>query len=107
MSGDSEKRFFRWFGTASVGTAAGVVAGLLAGIAIGGGLGGWFWYAMRTDGINTTSDDIENIFGFCLTIGLAVVGAIAGLIGGGLFGFLASTVYSLLTGNKTDQSRGR
>ena len=102
MGQDSEKRFFRWFGRASVGTFVGVLAGALAGVVAGGGLGGWFWYDMRNDGFNALSDDTENIFGFCLTIGLAVVGAVAGLVGGGLVGLLVSTVYSLISGNRSE-----
>ena len=97
MQSNSEKKFLRWFGTASIGTFIGLGAGVLLGILIGGGLGGWFWYDMRHDGFNAFSDDTENLFGFCLTVGLAVVGAIAGLVSGGLAGLLISGLYAAVT----------
>lgn len=97
MKVTTDSKFFNWLGTASVGTLIGVLAGLLLGAVIGGGLGGWFWYYMRNDGINTTSDDIENIFGFCVTVALAVFGAIVGLVGGAVAGLIASSFVSAIS----------
>lgn len=53
---------------------------------------------MRNDGFSAVSDDTENLFGICVTVGLAVLGAMIGLIGGGVTGLLASTVMSAITG---------
>jgi hypothetical protein len=90
---------FKWLGAATVGTFIGLAAGAVVGLLIGGGLGGWFWYDMRNDGFNALSDDTENLFGFCVTVGLGVLGALVGLIGGGLTGLLTSTLISAIIGS--------
>ena len=85
-------RFFNWLGSASFGLAVGVIAGAILGLVILGGCGAYFWYTLVSDDVHVIDPSSETIFGFLVTVALAVAGAIGGMVAGGIAGFTASAM---------------